>query len=141
MFPQCSSSWRGLPGSRGPSIPVHTGLQDFSGCSTFSAETRTVLGKPGQLITLPGSLSTEEHTLFWQRDMPGLSVSFQGNEPCISYFSFLFFSIFHNYRLYRKVASVVQRIPRYPPPRPSSFHILLHLLYPFSLSLSLKSKL
>lgn len=42
-------------------MPVHIGLRDFPGWVTFSTKTRTVLGKPGRLITFPGSLPAEGH--------------------------------------------------------------------------------
>ena len=59
------------------------------------------------------------------------------------FFSFLFFLsfpflFFHNYRLYRKVARIIQRIPRYPPPTcPKYKHFTFALS--FSLSLNLQT--
>lgn len=38
---------------RQPTVQVCPGLRGFSGCRTFSVETRRVLGKPEWLVTLP----------------------------------------------------------------------------------------
>ena len=50
------------PGSGWPTMQVHIGLRDFPGWVTFRAKTRTVPGKPGWLITFPGSLPPEGHS-------------------------------------------------------------------------------
>ena len=41
-----------------PTVPVHVGLRVFLGCQTFHANTRTVLGKLGWLVTLDQWFST-----------------------------------------------------------------------------------